>query len=176
MKQIFINHYKKLLVAFLVMGIFSASYQKAYARESNVMEAISFENDSNSEIVNLYDNDGNIMAVYIPYSTSNPAPDVIPRYSANIDWNVGNGCYRGESCFAMNTNTKVDVNITITPNASSKIGLYDNDSHEYGFPSGSESSTGWHGTIVPSRAGNFSIAICNNTNEKVNYKGIYSVN
>lgn len=55
------------------------------------------------------------------------------------------------------------------------FGLYNNDTGKYGYPAGSESSTGWEGTITPSADGLYSLAIRNNTESTVNYKGTFSL-
>ena len=148
----------------------------ANAQEINGEEKINTETISKEDgVVRFLDEDGNVMAIYTPYSETNPAPSIQPRYSGNIDWTVPWGWYVGSSQFELNTNSRIDLNISISPSASSNIGLYDTKNDRYGWPEGGESTTGWHGTMAPNYEGNFKIAIANNTDKVVTYKGTFTV-
>lgn len=169
-----INYFRKVaLICTFAFGILVFNKQTLFAQEANFERISTASKETDS--IEIVDENGNVMAIYTPYSETNPAPTIMPRYAANIDWNIGKGSHRGSSQFNMNTNTKINVAIKISPNASSNIGLYDCESGVYGYPATSESTTGWNGTITPSRSGLYSIAIRNNTNGTVNYKGTFSL-
>ncbi len=171
------NFTKKFaLISACALSVFIFNGQEANAQETNVEEKINPETVVKDEgTVEFLDENGNVMAIYTPYSETNPAPSIQPRYSGSVDWTVGWGWYSGSSRFELNSNNKIDLNISISPSASSNIGLYDVNNHTYGWPSDGGSSTGWYGTIQPGYTGNFSIAIANNTEKTVHYDGTFTV-
>ena len=70
---------------------------------------------------------------------------------------------------------KIDFNITISPQASSYIGLYNRNTGLCGFPSESLSSTGWNGNLVVNGDGKYSLAFDNVSNIKARYTGTYTL-
>lgn len=126
-----------------------------------------------SDIIEFLDEDGNVFAIFIP--DENSSTTIQPKYAGSINCTIGYGNYAGSSRFQMTTSTRIQVNIDISPNSSSYIGLYDNNTGKYSFPVSSLSSTGWHGSIYPSYNGNFSIAFRNNTHTNTTYVGTFSL-
>ncbi len=127
-----------------------------------------------TEPVEIVDENGNIMGIFTPFSATNPPPRMT-RYTANINWTLESWeMAAGGSQFGLTTSSKVSLNISFPSGANSGFGLYDRDSETYGWAKWT--SDGYiGGTITPSYSGQFSIAICNNTQNKVTYTGSFTV-
>ncbi len=158
----------KLILELLVVSLFLFSFgQSVVAQETEITQhPIEFINES-----------GEVMAVFIPYSSENPPPFTSTRATTyNIDADVeGNHYGRGTSSLNLSSSSVIQCNITIDPQVSSNIGLYDTSTGEFGFPAGGLSSSGWFGTLSPSYSGTFNIAFRNNSSQTTNYSGWFKV-
>lgn len=158
---------KIALASVILTGIFGGSCQTAKAEEKMHIEGA----------VDFVDAEGNVMATFIPYSEENPAPSELKRATAyQVDVKLG-GHLNGylSNIYELEHEHRIDTNISINPNASSNIGLYNRDTKIYGFPAGGLSSVGWNGYIVVNGNGKYSLAFSNNSDTEVTYKGSYSL-
>jgi len=119
---------------------------------------------------------GEVMAIFTPYSESNPAPSKLARDTkVNVNCSVP-GRQQGylSNIYYFSGGQKLQLNITINPQVSSNVGLYNRDTNSFGFPEGGLSSSGWYGTLEVSNSGRYSLAFRNNSGTTANYTGSYT--
>lgn len=151
----------------VLTGILLGSGQTAKAEEKMYVEGA----------VDFVDEEGNVMATFIPYSEDDPAPSDLGRATSYpVDVKVGG--YRSgylSNIYELKHGHRIDTSISISPQVSSNIGLYNRDTKVYGFPEGGLSSSGWYGYIVVNGDGKYSLAFRNNSDTEATYKGTYSL-
>ncbi len=162
---------KAVLLCAVLMSILLGNGQMVKA-ESNLGEKLVVE-----EPIEFVDNEGNVMAIFIPYSEDNPAPTGFEKATSHyVDVELSGGNYGYlDNIYSLKHGDKIDFNITISPQASSYIGLYNRNTGLCGFPSESLSSTGWNGNLVVNGDGKYSLAFDNVSNIKARYTGTYTL-
>lgn len=120
---------------------------------------------------------GEVMAVFTPYSETNPAPDELVKSTrVNVGFSL-EGYHQGylSNQYNLNDGDEISMNITISPQVSSNVGLYNHNTQTYGWPAGGLSSSGWYGVLTVSGNGKYSMAFKNNSNTTANYSGSYTL-
>lgn len=158
---------KIALACAVLAGVFCGSCQTARAEEKMHVEGA----------VDFVDEEGNVMATFIPYSEEDPAPSEFGRATSyKVDFAVnGYDKFCVIRVFELKHGHRIDTNITIDPQVSSNIGLFNHTTGTYGWPAGGLSSSGWYGYIIVNGDGHYSLAFMNNTPSETTYKGTYTV-
>lgn len=162
---------KAVLLCAVLMSVLLGNEQVAKA-ETGADEKLVVE-----EAIDFVDDEGNVMATFIPYSEDDPAPDKPGRTTTH---SVNFTVFAYEKCcssrvFVLKDGHRIDLNIVINPQVSSNIGLYNHVTGKYGWPAGGLSSSVWNGYIIVNGDGDYSLAFCNNTNITTTYKGTYTL-
>ncbi len=131
-----------------------------------------------AEISVFTDANGNIMGYFEPYSDINPAPDIMPHASANINWTIGANTYsKSEVTRYFGAGQRISLNISQSPSGAGYVGylgLYDVSAGTSDFPPNTVTTNGWNGTFSPGYSGNFQFAIHNASPYTITYTGSYS--
>lgn len=165
------NVLKGVLAAVMVMGVFIGKLPNVQAAETT--ELITLTED----VIEFIDESGEVMAVFTPYSETNPAPDgLLKSTSVSVNFSLG-GNRQGylSNKYDLNGGDKISTSISISPQVSSNIGLYNHDTGEYGWPTGGLSAYGWFGDLTVSSNGKYSMAFRNNSSTTANYSGSYTL-
>lgn len=165
------NILKGMLAMIMALGLFIGEFPIVEAAETS--ESIIVDNSP----VEFVDENGEVIAVFTPYSETNPAPDYSTR-STKINVNVSYEPYtRGHlsNKYTFYDGDQIGLNIKITPNAQSSIALYNHNTNTYGHPAGGDSATGWYGTLTVSGTGSYSMAFFNESAVKATYSGYYTL-
>lgn len=158
---------KIALACAVLAGVFCGSCQTARAEEKMHVEGA----------VDFVDEEGNVMATFIPYSEEDPAPGDLGRATTHsVNVKVGGHLIAyASNIYELEDGHRIDTNISIDPQVSSNIGLYNRDTKQFGWPAGGLSSLGWYGYIVVNGDGKYSLAYRNNSDIETTYKGSYSL-
>lgn len=162
---------KVVLLCAVLMGILLGNSQIVKA-EIRADEKLVIE-----DAIDFIDDEGNVIATFTPYSEDDPAPAEFGKaVSHNVDVELGAGRSGYlENIYSLKHGDRIDFNITISPQASSQIGLYNRNTGLFGFPTGSLSSTGWNGYLTVNGDGRYSLAFDNLSNVRARYKGTYTL-
>ena len=165
------NVLKGMLATVMAMGVFIGGFPIVKAAETT--ESITLTED----VIEFVDENGEVMAVFTPYSETNLAPDGLTK-STTVSVNCSlDGYHQGylSNKYDLNDGDKINMDITISPQVSSNIGLYDHNAQQYGWPAGGLSSNGWYGVLTVSGSGKYSMAFKNNSGTATNYSGSYTL-
>lgn len=164
-----INLFRVFVALLAVLSVFMVSSDKVFA--SGKAETFA-HTEKNIAIV---DENGEVMAIFTPCSPSEARKNRLLRTGVNVNCSLG-GYTSGylANIYTLNDGHNISLNITINPQASSNIGLYNHDTGSYGWPAGGLSSSGWYGTLTVSGKGRYSLAFKNNSSTSTNYSGSYS--
>lgn len=170
MKKRVLTFGKATLITAVVIGVLLGNFQivNASGKEEEIAET--------EEAIEITDENGEVMAIFIPYSENNPAPSEFTR-ATEVSVNTSlEGYKRGflSNIYSFNDGQRIQLNITISPQVSSNIGLYNRNTDSFGFPAGGLSSSGWYGTLEVVGSGRYSLAFQNNSGTTTTYKGSYS--
>lgn len=158
-----------VLAVMMVMGLLVGEIPTVNAAEKT--EAITAAEDT----IEFLDENGKVMAIFTPYSETNPAPASLDA-TANVNVSLaGNLSGYLSNQYTLSNGTNITLNISISPQVSSNVGLYDRNTKTYGWPAGGLSSSGWYGTLTVAYDGTFSLAFKNNSSTTANYTGTYSL-
>lgn len=153
------------------LGLFIGEFPIVEAAET--FESIIVDNSP----VKFVDENGEVIAVFTPYSETNPAPDSLTK-SVLMDVNVNLNAYTQgylSNKYNFNVGDQIGLNIRISPNAQSSVGLYDRNTNSFSYPVDSGSATGWNGTLTVGKAGLYSLAFINESAVTANYSGTYTL-
>lgn len=153
----------------MVITILGVTGYNVYARQP-------FEEFAHVEKnIEFLDENGEVMAVFTPYSSNDIRKKGLLRTGVNVNCSLSGGTSGYLSnIYTLNDGRNISLNITINPQASSNIGLYNHNTGSYGWPAGGLSSSGWYGTLTVSGNGRYSLAFKNNSSITTNYTGSYS--
>lgn len=162
---------KTVMYCLVVMSILLGNSQVVKAE--NKIEEISYMEGT----VDFVDEDGNVIATYIPYSEENQEPSKLGRSSTYpVDVSLG-GYSVGylSNIYSLNRGNRIALNIVIDPQVTCTIGLYNRNTEQYVFPAGGVSSAGWTGYLIVNSDGRYSLAFENQSNISTTFKGTYSL-
>ena len=170
---------KKIVATILTVAMAMCMSFSAFAAEpDNELYNVSTEEITYVQnVVEFIDGEGNVIATFTPYSETDPAPSELQRTTTYIvDVQLG-GNMSGAlgNVYTLSDGHRIDLNITIDPQVSCNIGLFNNDSNVFGFPAGGLSSSGWYGYITVHGDGRYSLAFKNNSSTTTTFKGTYTL-
>lgn len=127
-----------------------------------------------AEIYEICDDNGNVMGYYEANAEISGARST----SYNISWTVpANNNSRSTNVHSFVRGDEINVSISQNPTGAgmvSYIGLYDNDSGNFGFTNASITTNGWSGGVIRvGHTGHFSLAISNSSTRTISYSGRY---
>lgn len=165
------NLKKGMLAAVMAVGLFVAEFPVVKAAEKTELINV-VQNE-----IKFVDEHGEVMAVFTPYSETNPAPDGLTKSTLiSVGFSLpGNNQGYLSNKYDLKDRDKISLNISISPQVSSNVGLYNHDKHEYGWPEGGLTSYGWYGDLTVYGSGTYSMAFRNNSGTTAEYSGSYTV-
>lgn len=178
LKKVITNSFTSIILAFSLLTANTLPVYASEAAEYDIYEDIAEREELGAEISIFRDNNGNIMGYFEPYSDINPAPNVTPRASANINWTINSYTYsKSEVTRYFGAGQKISLNISQSPSGAGYVGylgLYDVSAGTSSFPSSTITTNGWNGTFSPAYSANFQLAIHNASPYTITYSGSYS--
>lgn len=128
-----------------------------------------------SDLSEIYDEEGNVIAYFELFSESNPERPT-PRYSSSISWTISSNTYSyGDNVYALAEGAIITVKISQSQTGASYLGLYDKNNSKFTYNKSSYTTNGWDGTMTVIKSGLYSFGIKNASSSTITYSGSYSL-